>query len=477
MNLNLQGTGLSVADVDSSSGTATLSVGEGTLTISAGATGATIGGSGGSVTIAGTIAQINAVLAGSSGATIVYVDNTNTPSANTTLTLSMTDGSTSTSDTATISITAVNDAPAAVITPPTYSATEQVALNLKGTGLSVSDADASGAVETVTLSVSEGTLTVTAGGSGAQVSGSGSGTVMITGTIAQINALLDGDATSAVGYTDGTDNPSATATLTLGINDGGSSGTGGPKTGSDTATINITAANDAPDLTVPGSTVNGTPGTPITINGVTFADGDEGTGPEQATFTAAAGTFTAVDNGGVTVSGSGTNIIVLTGTTAALSAFIGANNLTYTTTTSQTVSVTLSDLGHTGTPGADPQRHVRRVGQRAPEHRRSRRRQRRLRGGRGSADSTSAGRERHGRRQHRLQRGQAHGHGHRGRPPRIRGDHRTASILSSGKSVQHARSVAGGIGRSHRHGCRRQRRQPGGHLQLRRRRHRPRSTR
>src|SRR5205085_12199875 len=88
--------------------------------------------------------------------------------------------------TTTINITAVNDAPTATITPLTYSATEQVSLNLKNIGLSVTDPD--GTSETVTLSVTEGTLTLTAGGSGAVVSNSGTASVTITGTIAQINA-------------------------------------------------------------------------------------------------------------------------------------------------------------------------------------------------------------------------------------------------------------------------------------------------
>ena len=46
----------------------------------------------------------------------------------------------------------------------------------------------------------------------------------ITGTIAQINALLNTDGTSVVSYIDNTDNPAATATLTLAINDGGKTG-------------------------------------------------------------------------------------------------------------------------------------------------------------------------------------------------------------------------------------------------------------
>ena len=115
----------------------------------------------------------------------------------------------------------------ATITPPSYSATEQTALNLKNNGLSVSDVDSLGGTETVTLSVTEGTLTVAAGNSGAGVSGSGTASVTITGTMAQINALLNTDGTSTVSYIDNTDTPAASATLTLSINDNGNTGTGG----------------------------------------------------------------------------------------------------------------------------------------------------------------------------------------------------------------------------------------------------------
>ena len=146
----------------------------------------------------------------------------------------------------TVTITGTNDAPVATITPTSYSATEQVSLNLKNS-MSVSDVDSLGGVETATLAVTEGTLTVTAGTSGAVVSGSGTNTVTVTGTLAQINALLNTDATSTVSYIDATDTPSASATLTLSINDNGLGG-GAALTGSDTAIINIGSANDAPVL-------------------------------------------------------------------------------------------------------------------------------------------------------------------------------------------------------------------------------------
>ena len=93
--------------------------------------------------------------------------------------------------TSTINITAVNDAPVATITPVSYANTEQVALNLKNNGLSISDVDAGSGSMSVTLAVTEGTLTVTAGTSGAVVTNSGTSSVTITGTVAQVNALLN----------------------------------------------------------------------------------------------------------------------------------------------------------------------------------------------------------------------------------------------------------------------------------------------
>ena len=105
--------------------------------------------------------------------------------------------------------------------------------------------------------MTEGTLTVTAGTSGAVVSGSGTNTVTVTGTLAQINALLNTDGTSTVSYIDATDTPSASATLTLLINDNGLSG-GAALTGSDTAIINIGSVNDAPVATITPTTYSAT---------------------------------------------------------------------------------------------------------------------------------------------------------------------------------------------------------------------------
>ena len=260
---NLAITGLSISDLDAGSAsniTTTLSVAHGTLTVSS-AGGAAVSGSGtGSVTLTGSIAQINTTLAavnnvvykgvpdfnGSDTLTITANDQGNTgidPG------LTGTASSEQDSDTLAITVTAVNDAPGATITPTSYSATEQTSLSLKNNGLSIGDVDAATGATTATLSVTEGTLTVTAGSSGALVSNSGTSSVTVMGTVAQINDLLNTNGSSTVSYSDNTDTPSAGASLTLTVHDNGNTG-GGDLSASDTATINITAVNDAPVLSL-----------------------------------------------------------------------------------------------------------------------------------------------------------------------------------------------------------------------------------
>ena len=195
-----------------------------------------------SVTITGTLAQINALLNTDGTSAVSYIDNTDNPSASTTLTLQIDDGgATGTggahtgTDTSTINITAVNDAPVAAITPTEYDGPPNVAINLKSNGLSVSDVDGNAGSETVTLSVTSGTLTVTTGGSGAGVAGSGTSSVTITGTTAQIDALLNTDGTSTVSFLDSL---GGTKTLTLHIDDNGNTG-GGNLSGQDTASMTL----------------------------------------------------------------------------------------------------------------------------------------------------------------------------------------------------------------------------------------------
>jgi hypothetical protein len=104
---------------------------------------------------------------------------------------------------------------------------------LEITGVSVADPDATSL--TTTLHVDHGTLTLASVG-GAAVSGSGTGTVTLVGSVAQIDATLGAAhnlvyvAQTGFGGTD---------TLTMFSNDGGSSGSGGPKTDTDTVAISV----------------------------------------------------------------------------------------------------------------------------------------------------------------------------------------------------------------------------------------------
>ena len=96
--------GVSVADIDSSALTTTLSVSSGTLNVTAGA-GVTGNGTA-SVTITGTAAQINAALAG-----LAYTGNLDFNGADT-LTVATSDGTATDTDTIAITVNPVNDAPA-----------------------------------------------------------------------------------------------------------------------------------------------------------------------------------------------------------------------------------------------------------------------------------------------------------------------------------------------------------------------------
>ena len=167
--------------------------------------------------------------------------------------------------------------------PP--GAVEQMSYSLKGR-VTVSDVDAGSAIVTATLSVGYGILKVTAGTSGATVvSGQGTDTVVLSGTIAQLNALLGSDATSTVRYIANTDTPPGSTNLTVSVNDNGSFGSGGAQTGSATQVITIAAVNDAPvvDLNGAAAGINVTAsytegGTPIRpLLGMTIADVDSGT--------------------------------------------------------------------------------------------------------------------------------------------------------------------------------------------------------
>ena len=302
---------------------------------------------------------------------IAYANYSFDPGASCSITFFVDDGSRVTgSDVATVNITAVNNTPAASVPQPlviihggvyyAYNAIEQTPLDLKNSSMSVSDVDSDGGIETATLSVGEGTLTVTAGTSGAAVSGTGTGSVTISGTIAQINALLNTDGTSTVSYIDNNDNPRASTTLTLAINDNGHTGTGGALSGSDSTPIIVAGVNDAPVATITPASYAATGLTLLDLkgNGLSVSDVDGNNGSETVTLSVGEGTLTlgAGTSGAVIDSGNGTSSVTFHGTIAQLNALLntdGTSTLSYidnsdTPAASAVLTLSIHDNGNTG---------------------------------------------------------------------------------------------------------------------------------
>ncbi|HTU12232.1 MAG TPA: Ig-like domain-containing protein [Allosphingosinicella sp.] len=105
-------------------------------------------------------------------------------------------------------------------------------------GESMTDVEPSD-ILTVTLSVDHGTLAVTAGGSGAGVVGSGTASVVLTGTLAQIQALLASDPTSTLVFTPAAGSPPGGVELQVSVDDGQTIVTASEG-------ISIAAVNDEP---------------------------------------------------------------------------------------------------------------------------------------------------------------------------------------------------------------------------------------
>jgi uncharacterized delta-60 repeat protein len=246
-----------------------------------------------------------------------------------------------------ITVSAANDAPTVTV-PGAIAVTEDVASAL--TGISFADVDAGNGSVTATLAVGSGTLAATSGG-GVAVAGSGTASLTLTGTVANIDAFI---AASKVSFTTAA-NATASVTLTAGIDDGGNTGSGGAKTASGSTTLNVSAVNDAPTVAVPGS-ITVTEDVASALTGISFADIDAGSSSVTATLAVGSGRLAASSGSGVTVGGSGTASLTLTGTLADINSFIAGSKVSFTTAANATSAVTLTagidDGGNTGSGGA-----------------------------------------------------------------------------------------------------------------------------
>ena len=348
-------TGISIADVDAATGAVkiTMSVSQGRLTL-AQVTGLTFtvgdGTSDAAMTFTGTVANVNSALA-----RVDYLGNANY-SGSDSLSISVDDqGNTGSggakTDTKSVAITvaAVNDAPVLTV-PVAQSVNEDTLLSI--TGISVADVDAATGAVKITMSVASGRLTL------AQITGLtftvGDGTsdaaMTFTGTLANVNAAL-----ARVDYL-GNANYSGADVLSVSVDDQGNTGAGGAKTDTKSVAITVTAANDAPILTVPvAQSVN--EDTLLSITGISIADVDAASGAVKITMSVASGRLTLAQITGLTFTvGDGTSdaSMTFTGTLANVNAALARvdylGNANYSG--ADMLSVSVDDQGNTGSGGA-----------------------------------------------------------------------------------------------------------------------------
>ena len=244
---------------------------------------------------------------------VVYSNTSDTPpSAPRTLLVVLTDGDGNANggdDTArasaTISVSAVNDAPTATgLTQALSLAEDAPAAKLFATAPTIADVDSTALTATLTLSsASAGALL----GAGTGAAGAGGSLVYtLTGSAAQINAKL-----AAVTF-DSADNANGSASVAVAVGDGGEASAHQGTYPTGTVAITVTPVNDAPTLAAPIPDQGATQGTAFayTLPAGTFADVDgdtlalaatraDGTAlPAWLTFDAATGKFSGTPPAG-----------------------------------------------------------------------------------------------------------------------------------------------------------------------------------
>lgn len=244
-----------------------------------------------------------------------------------------------------------------IIRPASIAVQEDVPTSLSG--ISFTDPDAGAGVLNVTLSVpaGNGTIAAVASGGVSIVSGSGSNNLQVSGTLTNLNAWFANNASNP-DYTSAL-NASGNVTLTIAINDNGNTGTGGARSDSDTSTLNISAVNDAPVNTLPASFTI-VEDTTTALIGMSIADVDAASA--NLTFNLQVpngqGTLTASNAGSVSVTGSATPSLTLSGTLSNLNAYLGnaSNRPRYVPALNNTavviITITSNDGGATGSGGA-----------------------------------------------------------------------------------------------------------------------------
>ena len=166
-----------------------------------------------------------------------------------------------------------------------------------GNAISISDADAGSGIVNVLLSATNGTITLNGTAGLSFISGDGTGDALLnfTGTIAGINAALNG-----LVFTPTADFSGA-ASLQIVIGDMGNSGTGGSLADSDAVTITVNSVNDTPNATNLSAAESYSEDTPLNLTDIVISDVDSASVTATLTLSnAAAGSLNTATSGAVT---------------------------------------------------------------------------------------------------------------------------------------------------------------------------------
>ena len=213
------------------------------LTVDAGADGSS------TVTLTGTTTDLNAGLEG-----LLYTPSVDYNGSDA-LTLTLSDkgltgagGELQATGQISITLNSVNDAPVITLpTPPTIDEdTTQTFSTAATTLISIEDVDITDSILTLTLSVNDGTLKLASTDNIVFSSGADqSASMIIKGTLADINTALDGLVYTSDSQFNGT------SIISLAANDGGAAGSGGVLETIETLEVTVTALNDAPVIILP----------------------------------------------------------------------------------------------------------------------------------------------------------------------------------------------------------------------------------
>ena len=311
------------SDIDGDDLTVSLTVDSGIFTATSSGE-VTVGGSGSELlTLSGSTSDLNEYLDVTSNIQYTGASNENGESA-ATFTIVANDGTgDSVVSTVNLDISPVNDAPTiGGIVPVDITVTKGTASPVDLSSVIFSDIDSDELI--VSLTASTGTFTGITGISGVEVIGSGTDELILIGSASTLNNYLD--TISNIAYT-GASNIEGdnAASFTIVANDGSLESV------ESIVNIDIIPVNNTPtvdgiptDITVIEDTAS-----LVDLSSVVFSDidGDELT----VTLTADSGTFVATSSGEVTVGGSGSEVLTLSGSTSDLNEYLDTtSNIAYT---------------------------------------------------------------------------------------------------------------------------------------------------